>query len=247
MKEVAPPRRGHNEHCQMQVTCPRCGGQGLVPWNRLDRILHCGVCRAWCRLDRFGKPFEVPAPNGFWIQVRTSFSGWKRARVFLGSEEADEQSEPRAAGGRTVLLVASALAVALAVGGIAMSRPGREVAPAAPVKSPVPDSLEGRATLWASAWLARDTGQLLQLVERTRDRDLRRWLLKHPPPTPAEAPPGEPAAPPRLAVTSTPVRQPNVSDVTLTIETGRSADKPGVTELRQVWYQREGVWYFWPN
>ena len=233
----------HGDYCRMQVRCPRCGGQGLVPWDRLNGVLRCGGCGASCRLDAFGKPFEAPPPTAFFVQVRSWFSEWQHVRVLLGPPRRTDELvrgawRPNALGA----ILASVVALAVLVGAFAYwPRPPR------PSESPqvsLPTSLDGRATAWLRAWLAHDTAQLLQFVEPTRDRQFRRWLSSRPPPRPI-GPEAFDAS--RYEVESVTRDEPRLADVTVSIQTKHSPRAEKKILLKQVWRQRDGVWYFWPD
>jgi hypothetical protein len=243
MNEPVAPQSANARYCQMEVTCPRCGGRALVPWARLGKVLRCSACAAWCRLDRFGKPYEASAPTGFWVQVRSSFASWERVRVLLGAPEDVGIFEAVKANWR--FSVAGALVALACIAGVGFATT-RSPAPAPTVAEPQqpPELLEGRVGFWARAWLADDTSKLLMLVEPTRDRHLRRWLSKHrPPPRDDDAQ----LARFRIEVAAMPRSQPHLADVKLTIVL-EEGDQPRKTQqFEQLWHQRDGAWYFWPQ
>jgi hypothetical protein len=243
MKESVAPRAENEQYFQMQVTCPRCGGRGLVPWARLGKVLRCNACAAWCRLDGFGKPYAVPSPTGFWVQVRASFTSWERVRVLLGAPQDVGILEALRANWR--YSVAGALFALACIAGVSFALT-RSPAPAPIAAEPQqpPESLDGRAAFWANAWLADDTSRLLMLVEPSRDRNLRRWLSKHRPPRRGD---GSQFERPKIEVAVKPRSQSHLADVTLTIVLNDGAQLRETAELRQLWHRREGVWYFWPG
>lgn len=233
----------HGDYCRMQVRCPRCGGQGLVPWDRLNGVLRCGGCGASCRLDAFGKPFQAPPPTAFFVQVRSSFSGWQRVRVLLASAHRTDRVVRRT-WRRNALGAMLGSVVALAVLAGAFACWPRGPSATEPLEVNLPTSLDGRATAWFRAWLARDTAQLLQFVEPTRDRQFRRWLSSRPPPGPTG---GEAFDTSRYEVESVTRDEPRLADVTVSIQTKHSPRAEKKILLKQVWRQRDGVWYFWPD
>ena len=243
MKEPVAPRSENEQYFQMQVTCPRCGGRGLVPWERLGKVLRCSACAAWCRLDGFGKAYAVAAPTGFWVQVRASFTSWERVRVLLGASQGVGILEALRANWR--YSVGGMLFALVCIAGVSLALT-RSPAPSTLVAEPEqpPESLEGRAIFWANAWLADDTSRLLMLVEPSGDRKLRRWLSKHQAPRIGDR---SLLAPPKIEVAANPRSQPHLADVTLTIVLNDGAQLQETAELRQLWHRREGVWYFWPE
>lgn len=241
MKATATPQSGNEQYCRMQVTCPRCGGQALVPWTRLGKLLRCNACSAWCRLDRFGKPCEAAAPTGFWVQVRSSFTRWERVRVLLSTDAG--LVEAMKANWR--FAPAGALVAFLCIVGVsfALTR-SPAVAPEVAEPRQSPESLEGRAAMWAKAWLADDTSSLLLLAEPSRDRHLRRWLSTHRPPRSGD---GAQLELPQIEIAVKPRSESHLADVKVTIAFNQGASLRETTELRQLWHRRDGAWYFWPE
>lgn len=232
------------KYSQMQVSCPCCGAESSVPWDRLDGLLHCKACKTWAKMDKGGRLVEAESPTRFSVEVRSSFSGWKRVRVLLAARRPLDHLAACGWWGRRHLAVVATgmLALVALVGALANAqRAGR--APVA-VEAELPTSLDARAGAWAEAWLTGNTARLLQLVERSRDRELRRWLRNHPSPSPAE---GEAKQTPRCEVKSIVRAEKYLADVNVTVHWGEGPGTRQPLVLKQLWHQRDGVWYFWPS
>jgi len=241
MDDLAKVPAKHGGYCQMQVACPHCGTRSSVAWGRLDSPLHCKTCATWLRLDGSGRLVETAAPTRFSVQVRSSFSGWTRVRVLLSTNRPLGQLAARG-WWRHLLALAAGLAAMAMFAGVFTAAPRSEQT-ATVVDAAPPTSLDARVADWGEAWLSRDVARLLQLVERSRDRELRRWVLNHPPPDAAGGTAGDS---PHFEVTSVVRSEGYLADVTFTVRCGEKLGSKPLFVLKQLWHQREGAWYFWP-
>ena len=69
------------QYCQLKLTCPGCGGRGIVPWNRLDRVLVCRSCSSWFRMDHGGRLWEIAVEDRPGASIEVSVrSAWTLTR-----------------------------------------------------------------------------------------------------------------------------------------------------------------------
>ncbi len=234
---------------QVNVVCPRCQAKGKVNWDRLDRLLCCSVCESWYKLSASASLVEVrPPAQRLEVAVRTSFSEWRGHQILLPQPMLKFKTRlrnvrprewlARLTGWQSSAMLLSSLAVALLVG-YAMTQWISSV-DASPLE-PLPAELNDRAPLLAHAWLEGDLPQMLRLTEPGRDRELRRWLKKTPPPV------AESSRRQSLVEVASVQRTANAAaTVTLNI---RLVDVSGASSdavQRQIWVQRRGTWYFLP-
>jgi hypothetical protein len=82
---------------------------------------------------------------------------------------------------------------------------------------------------------------MLRLTESTRDRDLRRWLSRTPPPATIDDADKRTSA---VEVVSIQKHDAATADVTVRIESLATAKE---LVQQQRWVERNGAWYFVPN
>jgi hypothetical protein len=168
------------QYCQLKLTCPGCGGRGIVPWNKLDRVLVCRGCSSWFRMDHGGRLSEIAVedrPTGsIEVGVRSSMSGYQSHQVPLEQRSGKSLRsllqvrrwrqfaiESIVESSWTLrIAIVSCMVMMLVIGYAVLSQNPQMLAQA---ETPLPDTLEERAPLLAEAWLAGDTGQMLRLTE----------------------------------------------------------------------------------
>lgn len=240
---VATPRSAAAPAARQQIklSCPACGGSAMVAWNRLDGHFFCRRCMQWYRVDKRGLVPCQP-PDAVQVKVRGSFSEWESAAVSfsrLGASQAKAAMGPASARRKQkrIRLAALAGAALLLIAGVAW---GLKAGGAAEEKAdqPMPESLEGRATVFADAWLSHDLPKLLQLSPTTQDRTLRRWLAKH-------VPPGDGPTDWKVeSVSVVPVNEQS-ADVSIRIAPSSGSSLEPIT-LGQRWLNQGGAWRFSP-
>lgn len=241
------------QYCQLQLKCPGCGGRGMVPWNRLDRVLTCRSCSSWFRMDHAGKLWEIAGEDrpeaSIEVGVRSSMSGYQSHQVPLGSKSRKSIWQIRhwhqailgvfveSNWGLRAAIISGMMTVVV-IGYAVFSRNQEMLAQA---EQPLPSTLEERAPLLTEAWLSGNTGKMLRLTDSTRDRDLRRWLSRTPPPMTEEEADNRTAA---IEIVSIQKHDSSTADVTVRIES-LATSKEIIQQQR--WVERQGAWYFVPD
>ncbi len=234
----------HHENL-VNVACPQCAAAVHVSWDKLARRLWCPKCRLWYRVDATGHSVETSAPaTTLHVAVRSSCSGWQEHRLSVrGSAVTDWQADRisvirrckrpsakiLAAGGICTLLI-----VLLVCHGLA---PQVRAAPEA-----LPTALQERATLLAHAWLSGDLTRMLQFVDPSMDRQLRRWTSQ----TRRELETVYIVPSTKFDVTGVDRVAANTSHVRLRVTMLQGAGDHGELVLHQMWIQRQGQWRFLP-
>jgi hypothetical protein len=231
-------------HLDLELACPQCGADGLIPWQQLDRVLFCTGCNIHYRVEP-GRLVVLAAPQEtrVQVQVRTNSSQWKGdlvriAHPLTAGERLRDWAVDFLLQGRARWVVASA-ALLLFVVGIAMTG-GK---PARTPETEIPLELEPRALLLAEAAARHDLGVLVRLTEPGEYRALRIWLAhsaEFPAPAADEKPPEVTA---RLISNSLANDRGDRAVVRVCVSRGTGVQD---VMLDEQWVQRGKQWYFQP-
>ncbi len=248
MASVAKRTVVDRPYWHVALACPKCSAKGMIPWNRLDRVLVCRRCSAWYRTERGAALVEIAPPEeSLRVTVRGSFGEWSTHRV----RTCDWTNSWLARGGRVLaavigrilglewpgrLALAGALSAAMIGSVLAFSHTAEIPAAVAPA---LPTSLAERAHLFAEAWLDRDVAQMLRLTDRSLDRQLRQWVSKTPPPSAALGA----GRSERTIAAHVDKQEAHRATLTVTIALAASSSRR-VTQ--QQWVENDGGWYFLP-
>jgi hypothetical protein len=228
---------------ELALSCPGCGASGLIPWDRLDRVLGCRRCLTMYRVEPHGLViFEPPADEEFFVEVRSGASEWQKHKVVVyrvpGRMERLRDflvDLPTHWRGRLALATAAVILISCASAQFASDA---QALPAAVL----PDSLPERAIVLAEAVAHRDTNLLIQLTDPSQHRALRIWLA-HGNDLPKAVP-----------IDSTDIR----AELLTKVDAKRSSDVATTQVLLQVapdgeefvlteqWVRRADTWYFRP-
>jgi|GEM_PF-6174598 len=246
MAETADQQR--YSQMKLQLVCQKCGCEGLIPWQQLDRILVCHGCSTWYRLDsRRLVEVEPPAVRNSKIQVevRSNSSQWREHQVVLTTTRPWRPLsfavliEWLSATGLAARCIAGAGLLLLAL--LALMVTNRE--PAAATIFVMPGGLEERSAVFVQAWLAGDLDRMLQLTEPARDRDLRRWLKKSAAPQQEQT---TAIAPSVAKVQVSSIKRPDRKSAEVNLRVANAG--PGAELLlKHQWVEKQGVWYFQPT
>jgi hypothetical protein len=235
----------------MQFACPKCQATGMIPWDRLDRVLGCRRCSTWYRVGHDARLAEITPQADMQVAVRGSFTEWRQHRLRAGDWTNDWARRGGALVARSIewVLMLSWPMRSLLAGGIvaailtlAMLLPARPAALAS-AAAPLPTTLTDRAPLFAEAWLGHDMPQMLRLTEKSHDRQLRQWSGKTPPPAQAaSAGPTE-----RIIQAQIERREPHGAQVAVRIALVTHSGGGADFVQHQQWVERDGAWYFLPQ
>jgi hypothetical protein len=235
----------------LRFACPKCQAKGMIPWDRLDRVVDCRRCSTWYRVGRDAKLAEFKPQADMQVAVRGSFSEWRRHRVLA----ADWATGWLSRGGSLITkviewllmlswpmrsLIAGGILVAIIASAI-MASGGREE-PTEPA-APLPTELVDRAPLFTAAWLAHDLPQMLRFTDKSHDRQLRQWSAKTPPPSKAATAKSEE----RIIQARVERREPHKALVDVRIALVSHAGGGADFVQHQQWVERDGGWYFLPQ
>jgi hypothetical protein len=160
---------------KLNLACPKCGSEGLIPLDGLDHMLYCHGCQSRFALERQGL-VEIP-DHHFHVQVRSHLSDWAGHHAVLDrrSEIFGHWMVDRVVGffieGR-LRWFAMAGAILLTVAGIAIGNR----APTQKAPLVIPDSLPGRAQLFTQALAKRDMELMIRLTDSRQHRAMRIWF-----------------------------------------------------------------------
>jgi hypothetical protein len=146
------------------MACPNCGRRGNVPVDRLNSRLHCKKCDAVFHLDSSGR-VVLGEPGG-----KTRAPRLPKVKLDTGAL-ADAFDSIKALSLRSKALVAVGLVAFAGYFALSHSHAGGSVLP--PGVSP--DSLEGRTTLAAEAFVSQDTAALRRMAASGTEGDLDAW------------------------------------------------------------------------
>jgi hypothetical protein len=234
----------------MQFACPKCQAKGMIPWDRLDRVVGCRRCSTWYRVGRDARLAEITPQADMQVAVRGSFTEWRQHRLLA----ADWANNWLQRGGSLIVKVIEGLLMlscpmrSLVAGGIlaavivsAIMASGSREEPAA-AAAPLPTELVDRAPLFTEAWLAHDLPQMLRLTEKSHDRQLRQWSAKTPPPSKA--------ATAKLAdrIIQARIERRELHKALVAIRIALVSHAGGGADFvqHQQWVERDGAWYFLP-
>lgn len=228
---------------KLELVCQHCGSAGLIPLERLDRVLFCSGCLRLFRVEAAGLvEIEPPADERISVQVRSSSSQWHVHRAVIEKETtfAERLRE------RAVALAASNIARAAAVCGLIGLIVGViALAPAEPGPPPsreLPVALKERAALLTEALALRDMEILIGLTDPSQHRALRIWLA-HGSDLPKKV--SAEHAPVEAEVLSTAKTTPGGDSVDVRVRLRTSGDgKKFVLDER--WVRQGEAWYFRP-
>lgn len=233
------PEEQRRRYCRLKLTCPKCGGTGLIRWDRLDSLLHCHGCTTWFRMVGNGRLVSTAAPPiSIRISSRTGLGQWQDRQVPLATGSTGlRHRHPLARGKALQGLALGGLIASLVLGlGILRRSPSASAIE-------LPHSLEERARLLTEAWLDGDVAGMVRLTDVAQDRALRRWIRETPPPASASHP--DPQDEGMTVLIGQQEDQTAEVLVRITAASVTMREDPGV-ELRQRWLSRDGDWYFAP-
>jgi hypothetical protein len=251
MSDAADVPTDARPYWHLTMACRKCGAKGLVPWDRLDRVLCCRRCLTRYRVGAgaSGLTEIATADSDLQIAVRGSFTEWRQHRL----HPRDWANNWLARGGSIVarlieaglmmnwparLALAGGTAALLLAIVLLLARPAPEP-PAATVA--LPSALVERAPLFAAAWLDRDMPQMLRLTDKAQDRQLRQWSGKTPPPLTATV--GRAGRKIEAAIEH---RDPHGATVAVRIAMSTRPGPVGEFVQHQHWVEKDGGWYFLP-
>jgi hypothetical protein len=148
----------------IEMACPNCGRRGKVPFERLGSRLHCKKCDAFFRLDATGRAVldDPRARNKLPPRPRA-------ARNTRADEDVFDSLKGLARGGK--VLLALGLVAFLGYGILSHLLGGRYSLP----PGVAPDSLEGRTTVAAEAFVSKDTSTLKHMAASGTESELVEW------------------------------------------------------------------------
>ncbi len=233
----------------LKLACPVCRAPGLVRVCELDRALMCKACDSWFRVNPT-RLVQIPAPpRVIQVEVRTETSEYTTHEVLLDDivrkslvrvillrlARLRPQHVPWQALG--IILIA---AVSLCV--VALNYP---FSSAEEIETPLPSNLDARERLLVESWFKSDVHQMLRLVSASRDRDLRQWLSKHPPPDRVKS--TMPDRTMAIDIASITKSMPNIADVVARVDFLAEAASSAELIIKHRWSSdKNGTWYFVP-
>ena len=229
---------------ELSLTCPQCGSTGLIPWDRLDRVLGCRGCSAFYRVEPLGLvEIDVPGENEISVEVRAGAGGeWHKHKAILSPEPTlterirDALREfPMTWRGRVAIAVAGLVLIWWTTTRFSHD----DVALAS---TQLPDSLEERATLLAAAVARRDTGLLIQLTDPQQHRALRIWVA-HGKDVPKSIEADDSELEPEIVSKVATGGSPNASTIRVRLRLPPDGEE---CILTQQWVRRADAWYFRP-
>ncbi len=238
-QQVIPSKVGNRSSekgSDLTVSCPNCQWQGIVKWNRLNRIFNCPQCHQHFAIRPDGRTVEV---------VKSEQKGWIEKSNFLRIRSNSRRKNWIRLGIPGIII---GIFLFLSWGFLFHSQRSR-----IPIANQLPKEFEARVELFTRAWIKKDYAILRKLTATSHDRVLYGWYQKHqPPPLEEEA---------RKTLLEKPIiwketdRKEDLRKIQITFSLASTGTLPPDTtagtsnrsiHLIQNWVMRADQWFFIP-